>query len=84
MYGNENFRRFLRTNQQLSFPSTSITPHFFPAYSKRATEVENSPLLMQFRLLEDEILLFNNRRILHGRCEIRGEFLVKCVLIEQP
>jgi gamma-butyrobetaine dioxygenase len=52
---------FLKTSQEAHFPP------FLRSFKKLASQVESEENLYEYRLQEGECVIFNNRRVLHGR-----------------
>lgn len=54
----------------LSVPSDDVIP-YYKAYHKFAEAIEYSPEIIEMKLEPGDLVSFNNRRILHGRKEIK-------------
>lgn len=54
----------------LQVPESLVEP-YYKAYNRFASLVHNSPTRIEFRLVPGDLISFNNRRMLHGRGEIR-------------
>ncbi|XP_014674258.1 PREDICTED: probable gamma-butyrobetaine dioxygenase [Priapulus caudatus] len=68
----------------LKIPASEIDAYYM-AYTKFAKLIEDSPRKIQFRLKPGDAVVFNNRRILHGRrefklCEDTDRFLEGCYI----